>query len=511
MKDKVALSELRGNLVPFKASRVESDFIWCSADAEERAELQEACSYLISESASASVKQFYAERYGGSGIQRNGGGARCGFDGHYQVKGIGANPLVGDGSDTRHSDGRLSVAHAIYEIIWSEILAQVLPFGAVRTKAVLLVRPSEEQASGRISNAEKRALLVREPVVRPAHFERAPYFRPQSRYAGLLIHDAERVSRVISQLSDNLPLPAGRERQNAALNHEKNCLEGLCELARRQAIQMAWCRTRFLRLTTSPSNIATDGRLLDFNGLSSLYPDTDYRDFGYQVRRIELWKEPAVLVQGLTDLCLYLGKYQFSPAFTEMAQQQVKETFQRTFTDACYRGYLDMLGIRQDNLPLTPVLKGLVNIFTSLLEHPFGMPQTAASSSDSTGSVKTSVLELIRIAQGINTGHRARFMQDKRFHPMLEHMKTSLSWLNAQGMSGHQMEAAAEQRLGTRERLNKIAMFAHIAKVLDDSGSSTDALSAEITQITQEYAKYAISVLGQMPSAAFLLSGGKSL
>ncbi|MDH8270600.1 MchC protein, partial [Klebsiella pneumoniae] len=94
------------------------------------------------------------------------------------------------------------------------------------------------------------------------------------------------------------------------------CIEGLCELARREAWQMAFCRTRFLRLTSSPSNIALDGRLMDFNGLSCLFPG-DYPDnFGHQFRLAELVKEPMVLIQGLSDLCLYIGKYMFDPDFT---------------------------------------------------------------------------------------------------------------------------------------------------------------------------------------------------
>jgi hypothetical protein len=112
--------------------------------------------------------------------------------------------------------------------------------------------------------------LVREPV-RPAHFERAPYFRPQQEYADRLIHDACRVRSVIRMLPGNLPVPAEGVSEEARRNPRLYCIEGLCELAHREAWQMAFCRTRFLRLTTSPSNIAMDGRLMDFNGLGCLF------------------------------------------------------------------------------------------------------------------------------------------------------------------------------------------------------------------------------------------------
>ncbi|HAI2223197.1 TPA: MchC protein, partial [Escherichia coli] len=95
MSHQCSLSELNENLVPFTARQIKSSLIWCAEDVRNPGELQNACSYIIDPDSTASAKVFHAERYGGSGIQRNGGGARCGFDGNYQVKRIGSNPLVG--------------------------------------------------------------------------------------------------------------------------------------------------------------------------------------------------------------------------------------------------------------------------------------------------------------------------------------------------------------------------------------------------------------------------------
>ncbi|EAV1853767.1 MchC protein, partial [Salmonella enterica] len=138
MNQVYSLSELTDNLVPFTAHRVMSSLIWCNNDVRDEKKLKKSCSYIVIPGSVAPSKVFYAERYGGSGIQRNGGGARCGFDGRYQIKGIGANPLVGQGTDGRHSNGALGAVHAMYEALWGDALEQILPYGAVRTKAVLL-------------------------------------------------------------------------------------------------------------------------------------------------------------------------------------------------------------------------------------------------------------------------------------------------------------------------------------------------------------------------------------
>ena len=182
-----SLAELTENLVPFNVRKVTSSLIWCAPHIDDSEALQNACSYLIDPASSAPERIFLAERYGGSGIQRNGGGARCGFDGRYQIKGIGANPLVGKGSDLRHSNGVLSASMAMYETLWTEMLSSVLPYGAVPVQAVLFTDKATDSDFERTCAPSERALLVREPVVRPAHFERAPYFRPQPEYAGNML------------------------------------------------------------------------------------------------------------------------------------------------------------------------------------------------------------------------------------------------------------------------------------------------------------------------------------
>lgn len=502
-----SLADLTENMVPFCARQVASSLIWCAPNINDGEELINACSYLIDPTSFAPSKIFQAERYGGSGIQRNGGGARCGFDGRYQVKGIGANPLVGEGSDRRHSNGALGAIHAIYEALWSEVLAQVLPYGAVRTRAVLLTDSYIDIAFERSQGPSRRALLVREPVVRPAHFERAPYFRPQSEYAEKLIHDAQRVKSVIRLLPASLPTPLSGFSKEAYRTPQLYCIEGLCELARRQAWQMAFCRTRFLRLTTSPSNIAMDGRLLDFNGLSCLFPGEHCYDFGYKIRLTELMKEPAILQQGLSDLCLYLGKYLFGPTFTLAARQQVEVSFQKTFQEACYRGYLELMGISVDSLALKEIpitLKQLVNSFMKLLDSRSGALYCPYNDNKNDSPLERLVVSLIRRSLGQIVPGYGGGDHEEHLSEVLHHFTEVIHWLAqncpARGIEAsvilNGMEQHARQRLQPRECFDKVQMFERIAGLLDTHGNDTLSLQHDFSQMGMRMQTFAIEALG---------------
>lgn len=112
--------------------KIDTQLLWSNVlDDDELAELKTAASYLIKDNKQHSLfdpctplladeKLFYAERYGGGAISRNGGGARCGFDGRWQVKGIGANALVGRGS--KQVDGELTLTGAVLEALWGNLM-----------------------------------------------------------------------------------------------------------------------------------------------------------------------------------------------------------------------------------------------------------------------------------------------------------------------------------------------------------------------------------------------------
>ncbi|EEM1820016.1 MchC protein [Salmonella enterica subsp. enterica] len=479
MNQLCSLAELNENLVPFTARSINSSLIWCSENVRNTESLLKACSYIIDPASSASAKIFHAERYGGSGIQRNGGGARCGFDGEYQVKGMGANPLVGEGTDGRHSNGALGAIHAIYEALWGEVLAQILPYGAVRARAVLLTDVYTDKTFELSNRKSRRALLVRDPLVRPAHFERAPYFQAKPEYAGQLIHDARRVRSVIRMLPGNLPVPPEGVSEEARRNPRNYCIEGLCELARREAWQMAFCRTRFLRLTTSPSNIAMDGRLMDFNGLSCLFPGDYPDDFGHQLRLAELVKEPMVLMQGLSDLCLYIGKYMFEPDFTLVARLKVEETFQKTFHEACYYCYLEQLGIPTEFIPqegIPDTLKQLVNSFVLLVNKRNDRLYCPDTASKDDSPLQGLVVELIRQIPAQphpvddDAKHDVHFMEAQQCFSRAIHWLTQVSIRRQINVSYlmKEMENNVRKRLQPRKWLRKACLSDEIATLLDE-------------------------------------------
>lgn len=242
-------------------------------------------------------KTFFAERYGGDGILANGGGARCGFDGKLQVKGIGANQLVGRDVERGHADGVLPLDEAIYEAIWGEVINLALPYGAARTIAILdtgLDAPNTEQKL-------PRALLLREAVVRPAHFMRAIYFK--ERTEGTLSKDAIRVKRALQRLSEFLP---SNDSTSAERSQEKILKNGLTQLSRRFAKQFAISRAkRLLHFNVSASNVCMSGGWLDLSKTtifsSSLIVDP--------VTVLRFKREHAPALSSIKDICFYAHKY----------------------------------------------------------------------------------------------------------------------------------------------------------------------------------------------------------
>lgn len=510
MSDSFLLKDLAENLVPFMAHRVTSSLIWSAEEKADGEALHAACSYLVTPDTPGAVKVFHAERYGGGGIQRNGGGARCGFDGRYQVKGIGANPLVGQGSDWYHSNGELRAEQAIYEALWSEMLAQTLPYGAARTHAILLTDSYTHGDFTRTKGRSRRALLVREPLVRPAHFERTPYFRPKAEYAGQLMHDVQRVKSVLRRLPDYLPVPTAGFSEQAARDPRRRCLEGMYELTKRLARQMAFCRTRFLMLTTSSSNITMDGRVLDFNGLTCLFPSDHRYDFEYQLKFAQLMREPAIIQNSLSELCFYLGKYLFDRPFIAIAQQQVKTYFWHFFQQACCRGYLTLLGIPIDLLSPaeTPKpLERLANSFLQLLIHRCRKLYVSAEMAGDESPLERLVVTLIRCSQGHPVPTHDDFSRDARFMGTLRAFSQVNHWLvetcRAQGIDATVIQKGMAQqarlRLRPRPQCGKIQMLNEITALVEANGDDDQRLRQLLTDMRIKAVAFAKETFGGQP------------
>ncbi|GAL12339.1 MchC protein [Vibrio astriarenae] len=74
-------------------------------------------------------KVFMADQYGSRHEVCNGGSARCGLNGYFQIKGIGHNPLAAANMSKSHSHGKLFIDEAISEAIWGEICHKHLLWG----------------------------------------------------------------------------------------------------------------------------------------------------------------------------------------------------------------------------------------------------------------------------------------------------------------------------------------------------------------------------------------------
>lgn len=123
----------------------------------------------------------HADRYGSSSglAKRHGGSGRAAVYGCFQAKGVGATPLVGTDAAPDHSNGCMSLGEAIREAVYAEIMAAEFPYGAIPVISVLdtgLYYSAPEPGMKGIPK-NRRALVIRPSVLRPAHAERAPLFK----------------------------------------------------------------------------------------------------------------------------------------------------------------------------------------------------------------------------------------------------------------------------------------------------------------------------------------------
>lgn len=208
-------------------------------------------------------KAFMADQYGSRHEICNGGSARCGLNGHFQIKGIGRNPLVAENMSESHSHGKLFIDEAISEAIWGEICHKHLPYGSIRTLAI--IKTNVKHKFGYLDNAPNKhcALAVREISVRPAHFERCTFFWPEESYRYLRDNDANRVRKAVPYFFKLLLT----KNENASFGDAIN------KMIDRLACQVAASRVKGIpHGSLTSSNISVDGRFLDFGTITAV-PD----------------------------------------------------------------------------------------------------------------------------------------------------------------------------------------------------------------------------------------------
>lgn len=218
-----------------------------------KAFLLEACSYRVAGAGEPISAWGIADRYGGNGLNGNGGAGRATLINGYYVKGVGRTPLIGDTTDRSHASGDAYLEEATREAIFGELFAAELPFGAVRTLAIIDI--GEQAYWPEVDKHETKVLVIRLPFARVGHFVRALGHRCLAERAG--IDDAARVAHHFAAWA--------REAGNEAIQAH------VSTLVLRVARQLGYCFVhRLTHGSPTLSNIALDGRLLDFGASSSV-------------------------------------------------------------------------------------------------------------------------------------------------------------------------------------------------------------------------------------------------
>lgn len=260
------------NLVPFDAVRLKSArTIWVSKDylrdhdgaGDPKAAFAARFAYAVPGGPTFEKLSFdlddtavmMAERYGGGGIDHNGGGARCGNIGNFQVKGNGRNLLAGAETELHHSYGAFRAVYAIHEAIYTAILQRIMPLGAAPIHGVMLT--GSDAAYEKTTVRGWGGMMVREYVSRPASLLRAGFFTVPDEHKPRMYSDAGRVKLVCRQLMRRVGVNGFIELLGMFLMNSAN--------------QFAFARlARITHGAVTSSNLSFDGRWLDLTNTSFL-------------------------------------------------------------------------------------------------------------------------------------------------------------------------------------------------------------------------------------------------
>lgn len=284
---------------------------------------------------------FLAERYGGVGLESNGGGARCGLLHDVQIKGIGRNGLAGSGTSFWHSYGGESLANSVRESIWSQLLHTILPFGTVRNFGIVSTGSEVPLFSKRVIRSTPRGLTIREFALRPAHFMRAPYFSSHDERRHGMAPDHTRTRNAIARLPEHLfSIDAGFKTMHAG-----GLSESLHRMFTRFAQQLATAQARRLvHGALNASNICLDGRWVDFGTATAV---SDYGKIIVGNGRHDIWNYSRV-TSIAADLVLYLKKY--GAACSDLNSAELIATFKHTLESRLEYEFVKLCGISEQSL-----------------------------------------------------------------------------------------------------------------------------------------------------------------
>ncbi len=256
----VPLTRLQGaTLLWLNAEEAEADPAWVRLNGDRAAyakHLLAACAYRVSADGETPDRTGTADRYGGGGIGSNGGSGRAAIIGPYCVKGVGRTPLIGRDVDVGHASGGAYLEECVRESLLAEILHRELPYGAVRTLAIIATGTVQVWQTDQGPKPERCCLLVRRAFLRPAHLERAPLYRGTEDLPGLA--DAHRVRCTIAALERH----AGGTDQL-----QDQMTAGFARWSQQLAATYLLCLPHG---GVSSSNVSLDGRLLDFGATAAV-------------------------------------------------------------------------------------------------------------------------------------------------------------------------------------------------------------------------------------------------
>lgn len=202
------------------------------------------------------------DSYGAPNGSIHGGSGRVGAVDGLQAKGIGRTPLAAHKADDFHSNGCLWLEEGIREVILSEVVCSEYPFGGV--PSIALIDTGEQLYWSDGTKAPFRTILIRPEVIRLAHLQRSIFFGTSGFVGSDQELDARRtrdVWRWFNGIDDGLSTEVR-----------------LGNSFFRFGVQYGW--SHVTRLWPGPfysSNVALDGRLLDFGSMGWLNPDTPNR------------------------------------------------------------------------------------------------------------------------------------------------------------------------------------------------------------------------------------------
>ena len=291
-------------------------------------------------------KDFSTDRYGGPGVGFNGGSGRCGITEGFQIKGIGTTPLVGSCPPDQiwHSGGELNLVDGVLEVINSEILGSILPYGTVRSLALMRIDDSWDPRTGNYFG-----LLVRELCVRPAHFLYAANFTFTGEYVTQYCKDSDRVCSAFEEL-------------NKVHGGTSGVINLIGDFLRNCAAQFAFSRAHRLQHgVLSPSNISISGQWLDLANVSFVNSGINFSSGEGQV---PFYLEPDAILNYAHRLCLIYSRsigidLNFGPL--ENYFHEAFDHYLRIFT-------LDALGLSKKLIRAPCASEALENIFREFNE-----------------------------------------------------------------------------------------------------------------------------------------------